>query len=208
MSTIPDATRFVVDLSAGHEKAAEDLLPLVYRQLHDLAERYMKHERNDHILQPTALVHEAYVRLVDDSQVDWKGRTHFLAVAAKAMQRVLIDHARSRDRQKRGRPGNGNEVEKQWRRIDLNDAFALTECDRLDVLALEEALTSMREHDERQARVAEMRILCEMNDQDIAAVLNVSERTVERDWKVAKAWLRRALSSTDVDHFPKGSDRA
>jgi RNA polymerase sigma-70 factor, ECF subfamily len=189
------ATQFLVDLSAGRHKAAEDLMPLVYRQLRELAERYMQHERPDHILQPTALVHEAYMRLVDDTKVDWKGRTHFLAVAAKAMQRVLIDHARSRDRQERGGPAIKDGEEKNWRRVELDDAFALTDHQRLDALAFEEALNKMRELDQRQARVAELRIYCDMDDRDIATVLDVSERTVERDWKVAKAWLRRELSS-------------
>jgi RNA polymerase sigma factor (TIGR02999 family) len=193
-----EATRYVVDLSAGRQKAAEDLLPLVYNQLHEIAEQYMKHERADHILQPTALVNEAYVRLVDDSQVDWRGRTHFMAVAARAMQRVLLDQARSRDRQKRGGPGvagRNDENEKSWRRVELNDAFALTDHDRLDVLALEDALAKMRRIDERQARIAELRLFSEMNDEQIAAMLDVSERTVERDWKVARAWLRRELGT-------------
>lgn len=217
MSHSFEATRYVVDLSAGRSKSAEDLLPLVYNQLREIAANYIKRERGDHVLQPTALVHEAYVRLVDDTQVDWRGRTHFMAIAAKAMQRVLIDHARSRDRVKRGGPGvhGGNDEpdssgdspsamcrdaesaqsdEKVWRKVALTDAFALTEHNRLDVLALEDALKTMREVDPRQAQVATLRLFSEMGDDQIAELLDVSQRTVERDWKMAKAWLRRELS--------------
>ena len=187
----PTPTQLLCSLSAGDQKAADALLPLVYTQLHNLAAGYMERERADHVLQPTALVHEAYMRLVDQTQVDWNGRTHFLAVAARAMQRVLIDHARSRDRQKRGG--------KNWRRVALNDAFSLSGQHAVDFLDLEDALARMHKIDERQARVAALRIFGEMSDDQIAVLLDVSERTVERVWKMAKAWLRRELS-TGTEH--------
>lgn len=196
---MPTPTQLLCELSAGDQRAADALLPIVYDQLHSLAEHYMKRERADHILQPTALVHEAYMKLVDQTQIDWKGRTHFMGVAARAMQRVLIDQARARDRQKRGGMGPGaasgasekNPV--QWRRVALDDAFSLSGKNALDVLELEDVLNRMHQIDPRQARIATLKIFGEMQDDQVADLLDVSTRTVERDWKMAKAWLRREL---------------
>ena len=140
-------------------------------------------------MQPTALVHEAYLRLVDQSRVDWQGQTHFKAVAAEAMRRLLIDNARSRNRQKRG----GG-----WQRVTLRDAFHLTRDRALDAAALSEALERMGELDERMAKVVEYRLLGGLSSEETANLLNKSTRTVERDWKMGQAWLRRELSRGDT----------
>jgi RNA polymerase sigma factor (TIGR02999 family) len=185
MSSSPDATGLVTNLSGGDQRAADKLMPLVYEELRSLAGAYVRRESPGHPLQPTALVHEAYVRLVDATRIDWQGRTHFKAVAARAMRQVLVDHARTENRQKRG----GG-----WRRVALDDAFVLSGSGELDALALHEAMDAMRQLDERQAQVAEMRLFGGLGSEEIARMLETSTRTVERDWKMAQAWLRRELS--------------
>jgi RNA polymerase sigma-70 factor (ECF subfamily) len=185
MTTRPDATELVTDLSGGDARAADALLPLVYDELRGLAEGYLRRERPDHTLQPTALVHEAYLKLVDQRRVDWQGRTHFKAVAAQAMRRVLIDHARTQGREKRG----GG-----WRRVPMYDAFQLGGGRGLSPHELLDALERMRTIDERQARVVELRLFGGLSGEEAARILGVSVRTVERDWKMGQAWLRRELS--------------
>ena len=185
MTSRPDATELVADLSGGNARAADELLPLVYEELRALAEGYLRRERPDHTLQPTALVHEAYLKLVDQSRVDWQGRTHFKAVAAQAMHRVLVDHARARGREKRG----GG-----WRQVPMYDAFQLGGRERLDPADLLDALDKMRELDERQANVVKLRVFGGLSGEEAARILGVSVRTVERDWKMGQAWLRRELS--------------
>jgi RNA polymerase sigma factor (TIGR02999 family) len=182
---MPDVTQLLSDASEGKSRAAETLLPLVYEQLHSLADHYLHRERAGHTLQPTALVHEAYMKLVDQTRVNWQGTTHFRAVAAQAMQRVLIDHARGKNRQKRGG---------DWRRITLHDAFTLTDQSEVDAELLHNAMEKMHQIDERQARVVELRIYGGLSSAETAHVLEVSERTVDRDWKMGLAWLRRELA--------------
>ena len=184
MTSPPEATELLTDLSAGNERAADQLLPLVYEQLRDLAEGYLRRERSGHTLQPTALVHEAYLRLVDQTRVDWQGKTHFKAVAAAAMHRVLVDHARAHNRQKRGG---------EWRRATLYDAFLLAGDRELDPLILDEALEKMRQVDGRQCRVVELRLFGGLTSEEAGRILGVSARTVERDWRMGQAWLRREL---------------
>ena len=150
-----------------------------------MAAKALRRERPDHTLQATALVHEAYLKLVDQTRVDWQGSTHFKAVAAVAIRRVLIDHARSKKREKRG----GN-----WRKVTLHDAFALAEKNDLDMISLHEAMEKMRKIDERQHKVVELRLFGGLSSDDTAKILDVSLRTVERDWKMGKTWLRRELS--------------
>lgn len=169
---------------SGLPPSAEKHLDAVYDQLRELAERKLRRERSDHTLQPTALVHEAYLRLADHDKT-WASKTHFYAVAAKAMHRILVDHARGRNRQKRGG---------EWRKIALDDAFAAGERSELDVTDLMDALDTMRKLDERQARVVELRLFGALSAEETAELLGVSGRTVERDWKMGQAWLRRQLS--------------
>lgn len=160
---------------------AAKLMPLVYEDLRHLAKKYFRDERPDHTLQPTALVHEAYLRMVDQTRVGWKDRTHFFAVAAKVMRRVLVDYARARKRARRG-------GERQ--RIELDSRVSPMDMAELDVLALHEAIEKLAELDERQAQIVEMRFFSGMTVEEVAEALGVSKRTIEGDWKHAKAWLR------------------
>jgi RNA polymerase sigma factor (TIGR02999 family) len=164
--------------------AADGLLPLVYDQLRRLARRYMRGERRGHTLEPTALVHEAYLRLQDLEHIDWKGKTHFYAMAARQMRRILVEHARAAGAQKRG-------AERQ--RITLSEEVALTPERSLDLIALDQALTALERQSRRQAQVAELRLFAGMSMAEVAESLAVCERTVKQDWRMARAWLSREL---------------
>jgi len=175
--------------SSGDTSALEKLTPIVYDELHRLARRYMKGERTGHSLQTTALVNEAYMRLVDYTRMQWQDRAHFLAVSAQVMRRILIEHAR-RHNQKRG----GGVAH-----VSLEEA-ALVRGDRLgDLVALDDALNALAELDARKAQVVEMRFFGGLNVQESADVLKVSAATVMRDWNTAKAWLYRELSGGTGD---------
>lgn len=163
---------------------AQKLMPLVYDELRSLAERYLKGERKNHTLQPTALVHEAFMRLVDQSRVDWQGRTHFFAVGASAMRRILIDHARSKGRHKRGG---------DWHRVLLSDVDPPQGADEVDAIALADALSTLATIDQQQARIVELRFFAGLTVEDVATVMGVSKRKVEGEWTHAKAWLRNQL---------------
>ena len=184
-----DATGLLGEAGGGNRRAADELLTLVYDELHDLAGGKMRQERTGHVLQPTALIHEAYLKLVDQSRVNWQGKTHFKAVAAQAMHRVLVDHARAENRQKRG---GGR------RPVTLHDAFALVENRAMDALALHDALEKMRKLDERQTTVVEYRLFGGLGSEETARLLGVSSRTVDRDWTMGQAWLRREMSKGDA----------
>ena len=168
---------------------AQRLLPLVYGELHELAERFLRREPRDHTLQPTALVHEAFVRLVDQRRVSWQGRTHFLAIGAQAMRRILVDHARARQAAKRG---GGRE------RIDLQDHLKVSASRTEDLLAVDEALHKLAKIDARQAAIVEMRFFAGMTIAEVAEQLGVSRRTVEAEWTMIRAWLRRELAETQA----------
>lgn len=158
-------------------------MPLVYDELRALARSFFGRQRSDHTLEPTALVHDAYVRLVHQDKVDWNGRAHFFATAARAMRQILVNHAEAKGAQKRG----GG-----WNRVTL--AVADTDTERVvDILALEEALTRLEALDSRQARVVELRYFARMTIEETASVVGVSPRTVELDWRMAKAWLAKEL---------------
>jgi RNA polymerase sigma factor (TIGR02999 family) len=179
-------TQLLAGLKDGDRSAAaEKLMPLVYDEFRALAARHLRHERKNHTLQPTALVHEAYLRLIDQTRVDWQGRTHFFAVGAQAIRRILVDHARQRKRQKRG----GGAA-----RVALDEAVALAPEREEEILALDEAMEKLAKLDARQARVVEMRFFAGMNVAEVAQELGVSKRTVEGDWTMARAWLMRELS--------------
>jgi len=174
----------------GDSGAAARLLPLVYNELRALAARFMRREKPDHTLQPTALVHEAYVRLVDESRVDWRGKTHFFALAARQMRRVLIDSARSHQAQKRG-GGLG--------RVTLDEALLPSAGPSFDVFALDEALQRLADLSSRQAQVVELRFFGGLSVEETAQFLGVSAPTVKNDWRAARAWLLRELRPTEGD---------
>jgi RNA polymerase sigma-70 factor (ECF subfamily) len=165
----------------GDEAALERLIPLVHRELHQIARRCMAGERSGHSLQATALVNEAYLRLVDTPNVDWQNRAHFLAVAARIMRRILVDHARARLADKRG-----GHVE----RLSFDDALMVLDDPRQDFIALDDALKALAAVDERKSRVIELRFFGGLSIEETAAVLGVGPDTVMRDWRLAKAWLQ------------------
>jgi RNA polymerase sigma-70 factor, ECF subfamily len=181
-----EITQLLASLKDGDRTAAAaKLMPLVYDEFRALAARHLRRERANHTLQPTALVHEAYMRLIDQTRVGWQGRTHFFAVGAQAIRRILVDHARQRKRQKRG--GGAQ-------KITLDDSVALAPQREEQVLALDEALEKLTKLDPRQAQVVEMRFFAGMSVEEVADQLGVSKRTVEGDWTMARAWLMRELS--------------
>jgi RNA polymerase sigma factor (TIGR02999 family) len=167
----------------GDRQALDALLPLVYDELRRLAASRLREERAWHTLQPTALVHEAWMHLVDAKEVEWKGRAHFLAVAARAMRRILVDHARRRGARKRG--GDAD-------RVSLDGAATFGR-PQLDLLALDEALEALAAHDERKGRVVELRFFSGLEMEEIASVLGFSQTTIEDDWYLARAWLNKRL---------------
>ncbi len=167
------------------EAAAAELFDLAYRELRRIAGGMLRRERAGHTLQPTALVHEAFIRLIGQERAEFAGRTHFLAICADAMRRVLVDHARHRRRLKRGG---------QWHRVALQDADRQLGVEDLDLVAFHDALERLRTLDERQARVVELRFFGGMSMHDVAEALGVSKRTAEGDWTHARAWLRQALA--------------
>ena len=180
----PELTLMLQAAGQGRVGQAE-LFPLVYAQLRDMARRQMGDERAGHSLQPTALVHEAWMRLGGNDAVSWQGRAHFFGSAAEAMRRILVDHARGRRAAKRGGPDS--------RRLPL-DAVELAAADDPDrVLALDEALTRLEARDERLAKVVRLRFWAGLEEKEIAEILQVSPRTVRNDWKLARAWLARDL---------------
>jgi len=176
-------------LAAGDRQAAEALMPLVYDEFRHLADDYLRQETRAHTLQPTALVHEAYLKLIDQTRVNWQGRTHFFAVGAQAMRRILVDHARARGRAKRG----GG-----WQRIVLDEQTAVSPDRDADLLAVDEAIDKLAHTDPRQARIVELRFFGGLSVEEVAEVLGVSKRTVENEWKIIRAWLRRELAGEDA----------
>jgi RNA polymerase sigma factor (TIGR02999 family) len=180
-----DATELLLAWSNGDKSAFDKLVPLVHKELRVLAERYMRRERPDHTLQATALVNEAYVRLVDVNRIHWQNRTHFLAIAAQTMRRILVEFARQRHRQKRG----GGAM-----RVTMTDAEHVVHEIGPGLVALSDALSALASFDPRMSQVVELRFFGGLTVQETADVLNVSPETVMRDWKTAKAWLLRELS--------------
>jgi len=184
MAPAADTTQILIDLGNGDRSAANRLMPLVYDELHGLAGRFMRREPPGHTLQTTALVHEAYLRLIDQSRVDWKGRAHFFAVAAEMIRRVLIDHARQRRTAKRG--GSAH-------RVTLTDSIGACEQEQVDLLALDEALNELSALNERHGKVVELRFFGGLSIDETAHILDVSPQTVRSDWRMARAWLREFL---------------
>jgi RNA polymerase sigma factor (TIGR02999 family) len=169
---------------AGDAAALEQLIPVVYQELHTMAERYLRGESSGHTLQPTALVHEAYLRLIDQTQVEWQNRAHFFGVAAQMMRRILVDHAKAKHRDKRG-GGIAN--------LALDEALDYGSERASDLVALDDALQTLKTFDERKSRVVELRYFGGLSIEETAHVLDISPQTVMRDWNMAKAWLHQQL---------------
>jgi len=172
-------------VSAGDHGAVETLLPIVYNELRHRAGFLMQREREGHTLQPTALVHEAFLRLVQQERVEWQGRAHFFAVASQVMRRILVDHARARAAGKRG----GRET-----RMALEEGLGLSAARDADVMAIDQALTKLAAIDQRQAEIVSLRFFGGLSVEEVAAVLSLPKRTVEAEWTMIRAWLRRELT--------------
>ncbi len=179
-------TTLLGDWSRGNGTALDELLPLVYAELRRAAARQLRKERADHTLQPTALVHEVYIRLVDQRQVDWQNRAHFFGVAAQVMRRILVDHARRRDASKRG---------EGVRCVSMDEAKDVAASNEIPILALDHALDRLARVDADLARIVELRAFGGLTIEQAAHVLSVSPSTAKRDWRTAKAWLNRELGS-------------
>ena len=182
----PDVTALLDEWNRGNENALGELLPLVYAELRRVAARQLRRERASHTLQPTALVHEAYLRLTDQRQVDWKHRAHFYGVAAQIMRRILVDHARRRAASKRG---DGLPC------VSIDDAAEVAAASEMPIAALDAALDRLEKMDTELARVVELRAFGGLSIEEAAHALNVSPSTVKRDWRTAKAWLNREIAS-------------
>jgi len=187
-----EVTQFLRDWGEGDQQALDELLPIVYGELRRLAQHYLSRERPDHTLQPTALVHEAYLRLVDQRGIAWQNRAHFFGVAARLMRRILVDYARRRRAAKRG--GGAP-------KITLDRVAAGSQDRPEDVLALDEALTRLAQLDPRQQRIVELRYFSGLTVEDIAETLGISPATVKREWSIARAWLSREIR----DGSPSGA---
>jgi RNA polymerase sigma factor (TIGR02999 family) len=185
-----EVTDLLLAWRQGEDAAFEKLVPLVYAELHRLARRYMRGEPAGHTLQASALVNEAYLRLVESRRVHWQDRHHFLAVSAQLMRRILVDLARSRRSVKRGA--------QNWR-VTLTEGLPISDAKALDLVALDDALAALATHDARKARVIELRFFGGLSVPETAGVLGVSEDTVIRDWRLARAWLLRELGAGASD---------
>ncbi len=191
-----DVTVLLGLVRAGRADALDALLPVLYDELRAMAARQLGRERREHTLQATALVHEAWLKLVDQRAQDWQNRAHFLAIAATAMRRILVHHAEAVRAAKRG---GGRS------RVTLSDRPGEVSTDPLDVLALNEALVALAAEDPRKAKVVELRFFAGLENHEVALALGVTERTVERDWRMARAWLRKALAE-GADPGAAGAD--
>jgi RNA polymerase sigma factor (TIGR02999 family) len=185
-----NVTRLLLDWSKGNKEALDSLVPIVYDELRRQASRYLRRERVGHTLQTTALINEAYMRLVDQKNVHWQNRAHFFGIAAQLMRRILVDHARTRKRAKRG----GSDV-----RVSLNEATVKSKSQDLDIVALDEALERLVEIDPQQSRIVELRFFSGLNVEETAEALRISPATVKREWRIAKAWLYREISGSEQD---------
>ena len=182
-----DVTRLLSDWSNGDRRALDELLPLVYEELRHLANAYLRRERDGHTLQSTALVHEAFLRLVNQHDVQWQGRAHFFGIAAQMIRRILVDHARAQRAAKRGAGAV---------RIELGEELAVAQQRDLDLIALDDALERLATMDGRQSRIVELRFFAGLSVEDTADVMGISTATVKREWSSARAWLFREVGAT------------
>jgi len=185
MESSENVTQLLLKWNEGDARALEQLMPLVYSELRRLARNYLRRERQDHTLQPTALVNEAYLKLIDQKNARWQNRAQFYGVAAQLMRRILVDHARQHQAAKRGGP--------HQERLSITSAGQLADKPEVDLLALHEALEELKIFDSQQERIVELKFFGGLSIDETAEVLGISHATVERDWKMARAWLRRKL---------------
>lgn len=178
-------TQLLRQVNSGEDEALAQLMPVVYSELRRQAARYLRRERQNHTLQPTALVNEAFIKLIDQKNVRWQNRAHFFGIAAQAMRRIMVDHARARHRVKRGGVQQA---------VTLDEAMIAEEARSVDVLALDEALTRLAAIDARQARIVELRYFAELSVEETSEVVGVSPATVKREWAMARAWLHSELT--------------
>jgi len=183
----PDVTQLLKDWSGGDEAAADRLMPLVHEELRRLAHQYMRREKPGHTLQTSALVNEAYVRLVDQSKIQWESRAHFFGIAARLMRQILVDQARRKNFAKRG----GGAI-----RVSLDSANAIAQEQSANVMALDEALKTLEQTDLRKSQIVELRFFGGMSIEETAEALKISPGTVMREWTFARAWLRNQMSQT------------
>lgn len=189
-SSPKDVTQLLAAWGRGDKSALDKLLPLVHAELRRIAQRQLRQERPGHTLQATALVNEAYLKLAGDQGLEWRDRAHFFAVCAQVMRHILIDHARSRRREKRG----GGAIQ-----VSLNDALVVADEQSTDILALDEALSALEQLDPQKARLVELRFFAGLTIEETAEVLNSSPRTVRREWRRSKAWLVRMMREGNAD---------
>jgi RNA polymerase sigma-70 factor, ECF subfamily len=179
-------TQLLKDWSEGNPEGLDELMPLVYDELHRQASRYLRKERSNHTLQTTALINEAYLKLINQRDVEWQNRAHFFAIAAQAMRRILVDYARERHREKRGGAAENLPLEEALQ-ISVNEKS-------IDLIALDEALNRLAKMDKRQARVVELRYFSGLSIDETAEVLGIANSTVRLDWNLAKAWLKQEIA--------------
>jgi RNA polymerase sigma factor (TIGR02999 family) len=186
MNETPKITKILREWSDGNRAALGELMPLVYEELHRQAARFLNRERHDHTLQATALIHETYLKLIDQREVNWQSRTHFFAIASNLMRRILVDYARAKKRDKRG----GDAL-----KLTLEKAELVASKERsIDLMALDEALNRLETIDRQQARIVELRYFGGLSLEETAEALKISRTTVATDWAMAKAWLHRELT--------------
>jgi len=183
-SQLPEITRILKSWSGGNREAVDDLMPLVYDELHKVAAQYLRRQRPDHTLQPTALVNEAYLKLIDITGVNWQDRAHFFAFASQTMRHILVDYARAQAREKRGGAA---------RKLSLDEAVSYSTETEVDLLSLDEALRELAALDDQQGKIVELRFFGGLTIEETAVVLRISPATVKREWRIAKAWLFKRM---------------
>jgi RNA polymerase sigma factor (TIGR02999 family) len=185
-----EITELLIAWSGGDKNALDEVMQIVYEELHRLAHRHLAKERQDHTLQTTALVNEAYLKLIDQKRVKWQSRSHFFALSSQLMRRILVDYARSRQYAKRGGGASA---------LPLDEALIVAPGRAAEMIALDEALTELAKHDERKARIVELRFFAGMSIDETSELLGVSPGTVMKDWTLAKAWLQREMQRSRAD---------
>jgi RNA polymerase sigma factor (TIGR02999 family) len=193
-----NVTRLLLDWSSGNQQALEELVPLIYKELRQLAHNFLYRERSGHTLQTTALVHEAYLKLIDQRDARWQNRAHFFAIAAQAMRRILIDSARKHAAAKRGGPRE---------KLSLDEAADISLEPDSNLLELDEALNELAKIDPQQSRIVELRYFGGLTIEETADVMSVSPATVKREWTMARAWLHQELTESAVDQTPPANSR-